>query len=303
MDVWVKNSKGQKISSSNVTVTVNGVAMSINWDDSSKTSYNLIFNEGENVIEIKAKDGQYTKSVSYVVTCNLQADTTITVAVEAFTVGIGYIVMPYNLTLNDETFAEMASMYGYSSASEMKANFTAAYALDYVLQTNNLTMDYQGDLYAGGSFYMSSITGVDTSNVYVQPELYEKLEENGFYVEESVYDEGTLCEFDITFGSGWMYMINGVLPNVGFCDYIPQDGDVMRIQFTLAYGNDIGEEGFFGKPYFDKIDKEEFTKLIALAIEKGINVDEEITLISTFGITQEEVDSACVNLTSKINSK
>ncbi len=43
-----------------------------------------------------------------------------------------------------------------------------------------------------------------------------------------------------------MYQVNGVYPNYSFSDCYLQDGDVMRIRFTLAYGSDIGGSGAMG---------------------------------------------------------
>ena len=52
--------------------------------------------------------------------------------------------------------------------------------------------------------------------------------------------KGYLGEFLFTNGSGWMYCVNNVFPNVGFADTYLSDGDVVRVQFTLGYGADIG---------------------------------------------------------------
>jgi len=302
IDVWAKTAGGQKIDKKNVTVTVNDVVMTVNWDDSEKTSYNFVFVEGENKVVITAVDGAYTKTVSYTVTCNLSAPTRITVAVEGFSIGIGYIVEPYTLVLDEQTLTAMASKYNYASAEDMKKNLTAAYVLDYVLQINGLEMDYQGKLSSGGGFYMSAISGLDTSNIAVPKELYEKLEENGYSVEEYVYDEGTLGEFDITWGSGWMYAINGVFPNVGFCDYIPQDGDVMRIQFTLAYGADLGST-MVGDLWFEQVNRDALTVLIGKALKVGVDITDALKIISTFGVTQDDIDTACQTLETAIKAK
>ena len=305
IDVWAKTATGIKLNKANVSVTVNDVEMSVNWDDSEKTSYNFVFVEGENTVVITAVDGAYTKTVSYTVMCNLSAPTTITVAVEGFSIGIGYIIEPYTLVLDEHTLAEMASMYDYASAEDMKENLTAAYVLDYVLQTNGLEMDYQGSLSSGGSFYMCAISGLDTSNIAVPEELYAKLEENGYYPEEYVCEEGTLGEFDVTYASGWMYAINGVFPNVGFCDYIPQDGDVMRIQFTLAYGSDVGTT-MVGDVWFEQVNRDDLTVLIGKALEVGVDitdVTDALETISTFGVTQDDIDTACQTLETAIKAK
>ena len=299
LDVWVKDASGNKLAASKVTVTVNGEVASINWDDTEKTSYNFVFEDGENTVIITATDGGYCTTVTYTVLCDASAPTTITVAVEGFTVGLDYIVAPYKLILDEDTLTDMAGLYGYADAAEMKENLTAAHALDYTLQLHGLTMTYQGGLESGSGFYMSSVSGLDTSNATVPDELLAKLEENGYYPDSAPYTEGTLGEFDFTWGGGWMYFVNNAAPNVGFCDYVPQDGDVMRIQFTLAYGADIGST-MMGDLWFESVDRDELTQLIADAIEAGVDYSEALEVVSTFGVTQDELDAACEALRAQL---
>ena len=305
LDVVGRKANGDKLSASKVTVMVNGEKASVNWDDNVKASYNFVFVEGENTIVITAVDGSYTKTVTYVVTCDLEKAATITVSIEAFTVGLGYLVEPIEFELNNTNLSAMAEYYGKNSVEEFKEVLSMAHILDYVLYLNGYEMSYQGSLESTwNGFYMSSISGIaDTSTIVVPEELYEVLEANGYYIEEYVYDEGTLCEFDVTWGSGWMYMVNGVFPNVPFCDYVPQDGDVMRVQFTLAYGADIGDWGIMGEPFFEVVDREPLTKLIAKALALDIDVSEAVEVISTFGVTQEELDAACQTLETSIKAK
>ena len=302
LDVIAKDASGKKLSYTKVTVTVNGIAATVNWDDQIKTSYNFVFEAGENTVIITATDGDYSTTVTYTVTCDLEAATTITVSIEACSVGLGYIVTPYKLTLDEATLTDMAGLYGYADAAEMKEKLSAAHCLDYTLYLHGLTMDYQGSLESTyNGFYMSSISGIpDTSNLVVPEELQMKLEENGYWPEPYVYDEGTLCEFDVTWGSGWMYVMNNSFPNVPFCDYVPSDGDVMRVQFTLAYGSDIGDWGMMGDPFFEVVDRDELTELIAEAIEAGVDYSEALEVVSTFGVTQDELDAACEALRAQL---
>ena len=305
LDVVGRKANGDKLSASKVTVMVNGVQAQVNWDDNVKASYNFVFVEGENTIVITAVDGNYTKTVTYVVSCDLEKAATITVAIEAFSVGLGYLVEPVNFELNETNLSAMAAYYEKDSVAEFKEVLSMAHVLDYVLHINGYTMSYQGALESTyNGFYMSSISGIaDTSTIVVPEELYAKLEENGYFIDEYVYEEGTLCEFDVTWGSGWMYMVNDVFPNIPFCDYVPQDGDVMRVQFTLAYGADIGDWGIMGEPMFEVVDKEPLTKLIAKALELDIDVSEAVEVISTFGVTQEELNAACQTLETSIKAK
>ena len=305
LDVVGRKANGDKLPASKVTVMVNGEKASVNWDDEIKASYNFVFVEGENTIVITAVDGNYTKTVTYVVTCDLEKAATITVAIEAFSVGLGYLVEPVEFELNNTNLSAMAEHYGKNSVEEFKEVLSMAHILDYVLYINGYEMSYQGSLESTwNGFYMSSISGIaDTSTIVVPEELYAVLEENGYYIDEFVSEEGTLCEFDVTWGSGWMYTVNGSFPNIPFCDYVPQDGDVMRVQFTLAYGADIGDWGIMGDPMFEVVDKEPLTKLIAEALELGIDVSEAVEVISTFGVTQEEIDGACQTLETSIKAK
>jgi len=303
LDVFVKDATGNKLSASKVTVTVNGEAATINWDDTVKTSYNFVFVEGENTVVITATDGKYTKVKTYTVICDLSKPTTVTVSIEAFSVGIGYIVAPVDFELNNDNLSAMATHYGYDSVDTFKEKLSMAHVLDYVLYINGYTMSYSGSLESTyNGFYMSSISGVDTSYIEVPEELVEALEMNGYFVDPVVCEDGTLCEFDVTWGSGWMYMVNNSFPNVPFCDYVPQDGDVMRVQFTLAYGADLGDWGMMGEPFFEAVDRDPLTKLIAKATEIGVDTEDAITVVSTFGITQDELDAACVELQAAINA-
>ena len=58
-----------------------------------------------------------------------------------------------------------------------------------------------------------------------------------------------LGEFDFSQGSGWMYSINGIYSSYGLSKAHAQDGDIVRIRFTLAYGKDIGGYKAMGETY------------------------------------------------------
>lgn len=48
-----------------------------------------------------------------------------------------------------------------------------------------------------------------------------------------------LAEFDCGQGSGWMYKVNGVLPNVSCKSYKLTNGDKIEFVFTCNLGNDV----------------------------------------------------------------
>ena len=104
-----------------------------------------------------------------------------------YPIGLGYIVAPFDFELNEANLSDMADTYGYNSADEFKEKISMAYVLDYVLKTNGLEMDYQGSLESTyNGFYMSSMSGIADTTVAVPDELYAKLEENGYFLDEGV---------------------------------------------------------------------------------------------------------------------
>lgn len=78
-----------------------------------------------------------------------------------------------------------------------------------------------------------------------------------------------------------MYSVNNVFPNVGFADTYLSDGDIVRVQFTLGYGADIGGFGAMGTSipnvekqpksgYFSVANKDSLTKAIERTIYSGL---------------------------------
>ena len=48
-----------------------------------------------------------------------------------------------------------------------------------------------------------------------------------------------LAEFDCGSGSGWMYSVNGVYPNMSCGKYVLSDGDEIVWVYTCDLGNDL----------------------------------------------------------------
>lgn len=73
-----------------------------------------------------------------------------------------------------------------------------------------------------------------------QQKIHMEFEDTPMY--NSAYIEGihNLYEFDVGEQSGWMYSVNGWLPNYGCSRYQMQDGDVVEWVYTCDYGADVG---------------------------------------------------------------
>lgn len=271
-DVWAKDKDGKKIDSS---VTFNEKSIPYTWNDESKTSYTLSFTKnGENIIVLTAGAATATYTIYYKPAKKGDVIGKAVVSVEAFTLGGGYLIEPILV--------------------DIKEGENAAQLLDGVLTEHGYTYNSTGSLTNG--FYLATLYGgVLPFKANVPDILKKSLSKKSRFDEDEDIAESGLGEFDFTSGSGWMYCVNKMFPNVGFSDYYLSDGDVMRVQFTLALGTDIGGASAMGfsyaNDYYDVADKDELTRLIA---EKGIdNVDEEVLAIATkVNATQSEVNSA-----------
>lgn len=85
--------------------------------------------------------------------------------------------------------------------------------------------------------------------------LQRTLKQQGIHMEfvdtpvyNSVYIEGigNLYEFDVGELSGWLYRVNGWVPNYGCSRYQLQNGDVIEWVFTCDLGYDVGGGGTTG---------------------------------------------------------
>ncbi len=289
-DVFAKDKDGNKIASS---VTNNGEKVDVNWDDSEKTSFTMTFTEYENNIVITATDGKYTTELTLKI-YYVKSPATFTFSMDAFGIGCGYIVEPTLITLDDETVKKIEEYFGYDEG-HLEDNLRASHVLIYELSLYDITVQYTGQIES--SFYMASIKGFYHEN-NIPDNLLAVLEENGFSVDDSEpMDNNCLGEFDYTYGSGWMYEVNGVYPNVGFADYYIQNNDVMRVSFTLAYGGDLANS-FFGPGYFTNVCKEKdgLCNAIALANKAGKTGSEAYSkameVIATYGLEPAVITAA-----------
>lgn len=205
------------------------------WSDSVKTSYRFSFTNGAFADCINKKLNFKVQVTSALGSSEQVFEMTyvgadpdgkigqVVLSVEGFTIGCKYFLEP---TLVD-----------------IYAGENMAQALTRVLTEKGWAYTNTGTIEKG--FYLASIVGMDLSGNAIDEGLLAILRKTGATVfKESITagDDGkySLGEFDFTQGSGWMYSVNGTYPNYGFADHYPQDGEVVRVQFTLAYGSDLG---------------------------------------------------------------
>lgn len=212
---------GKQLYSSNYTVSVNGMVVPAPVSQSgSKFGYSTyLSNEGANTITITATDADgYSATRSWTVYYE-NGDITVTVSVEATTVGLGYLVPPTEVTVPGGTDAWSI--------------------VEKVLTENGYEI-------SGSGSYLSAIqrSGI-CSGFFIDSELMELImadgmDENGAGLDPQPFSMDSLGEFDFYRWSGWMYSYNGSYPGYGMNVCKPQDGSVIRVRYTLALGKDIG---------------------------------------------------------------
>lgn len=216
-----RSCNGQQLYANNYTVSVNGTVVSAPISQSGYqfgyTAY--LSNVGANTITITATDGDgYAATRSWTVYYE-EGTVTVTVSVEATTVGLGYLVAPTEVTVPGGTDAWTV--------------------VQQVLTENGYTV-------SGSGSYLSAIqrSGI-CSGFFIDSELMELImadgmDENGAGLDPHPFSMDSLGEFDFYRWSGWMYSYNGSYPGYGLNVCKPQDGSVIRVRYTLAMGKDIG---------------------------------------------------------------
>ncbi|MDT2829785.1 Ig-like domain-containing protein [Vagococcus carniphilus] len=147
----------------------------------------------------------------------------VTFSLEKFTIGQGFIVEPVKVPF--------------------KKNENVAQLFDRVAKANKLEYWNAGSL--NKNFYLQGIENVDNKKIKIPAYIPEKL--NGPTTEEALATSKTdsdLGEFDYNQGSGWYYLVNGTAANVGMSDWEVKPNQVVRVAFTLVWGEDLSGTNF-----------------------------------------------------------
>lgn len=222
----------------------------------------------------------------------------ITVSIEKFTLGLGYIIEPIKVPF-----------YEGDNGADIITRAMEDYGYDY---------DYTGEINdtsgkVGTTFYLARVKDDDNRDAKIPQYILDAIKEDNGDLEERI-EEGWLGEFDYTYMSGWMYSVNNVFPNYGASMYKPKDGDVMRWQFTVwGYGADISDNSEWGKPaYLKYANKDKLTakvaevnsasnrnKLLAnSAVKKSYN--NAMSILEDMTSSQTKVDNAYTELTQAV---
>lgn len=176
---------------------------------------------------------------------------TVVLTVERFTIGQGYFTEPIRVPFKE----------GENAADLLKK---AIGAQNYVGEDSYLKGIKTADKGPDKTFIPEYITkmgkGAPTT---------ESVRDYYHAEGKDQFEKGTLGEFTYSSASGWFYTVNGKAPVYGISEYEPQDGDVIRFQYTVyGYGADITGEVYGNQEASVVIsDKTLLTKLLAIVNE------------------------------------
>ena len=152
---------------------------------------------------------------------------TVTLSIEKFTIGQGYLIEPTQVVLHEKD--------------------TCANLVKDILKKNNYEIEVST---TSNVWYLSGIKNADNGTTKI-PDVIKNMDTqvNGKDIIYPPDDTAKnvaypdLSEFSYHRNAGWMYSVNGEFPNVGMAAWTPKDGDVIRVQFTVyGLGADLGSQ-------------------------------------------------------------
>ncbi len=258
-DVWARDSGDNKVDSEAFLYSQDTPedleALAVSWNDDKKTSY---------LLNMTGKaDGSYGIIVRGYKEDGSEKEVQFHFTYKAANKGecVGYAALDIELfTISKDYLIEPVLVPVYEGENSVRA-------LQRLIHKYGFEMVYTGSLDTG--FYLAKIKNLPIGflkDAVLEPKVATVDEVRNAF-DPAVYIEGELGEFNFSRMSGWMYCLNNVFPNVGFADTYLSDGDVVRVQFTVGYGSEIGGSGAMGggdiDDYYLVADKDRLTYLLA----------------------------------------
>ncbi|MDR0883404.1 MAG: hypothetical protein LBN05_02180 [Oscillospiraceae bacterium] len=215
----------------------------------------------------------------------------VTWSVELFTIGGGYLVAPVQRTAAQkpaEALLRLLTASGYVGYYDgtPQSGFYLAFVGD-----GTQTKKYQGR--ANSAALYGTPTAPKTLNITpkVPAPLKKELASHGFALDEQAL-QGRLGEYQCTKGGGWLFSVNGAFPSTSLADVQLKDGDVVRVQFSLANGADIGGATPAANNFYPVAHKDQLTRALATADKNTAAYRAALSCLQTLDATQTQVDAA-----------
>lgn len=215
---------------------------------------------------------------------------TVTVSIEKFVLGQGYIMEPTMITVPEDATVEAAINQ----------------ALTQTGHTANITAGYYGS-------YIAGVTDPNRGVVQVPQKVLDALTAAYlvFVSEDATPD--TLDAGDYDSWSGWMCSVNNEFLNTAISNITVNEGDVIRVQFSLTGESDVNGNCSWATPvYPDYANRTDLTRALAEINHKNLSnpsyltqnnlqtaYDTAMAIMGDFESTQAQVNTAYTALTGK----
>lgn len=212
----------------------------------------------------------------------------VTVSVEKFTLGQKFILEPVKVPFfKGETGSDIT---------------------DRAIGKENINMG------SGTGSYISSIADDGFGKENIPQFIIDTVISKGHEVDDLREDEAWLSGMDYYAMSGWNFTVENQIPSFGINDYVPNNGDVLRWQYTIVgYGADIGYDTSYMSEWggmaslIPETDRTEIISVLSEAAAAGLTEIEEykntLQICSDLSVTQSELDKACSVLNELIKSQ
>ncbi|MCR4956425.1 MAG: hypothetical protein K6A30_07050 [Lachnospiraceae bacterium] len=197
----------------------------------------------------------------------------VTVSVEKFVLGQGYLVSPTTVTVKKGT--------------------DVATAVETVLNDNNIK--YNVDYTYG--YYLTDMEDKNRGDVTVSTEVQNAIKGIGqtFTTVDATPD--TLGSGDYCSYAGWMYSVNDDFKDTAMNDTVLSNGDVVRVQFSLTAGSDVNPNYAYGTPVYPNMpSRTQLTKIYGYLNGKKETETENykngLSVITNLASTKEQMDAA-----------
>ena len=223
-------------------------------------------------------------------------------SVELFTIGGGFLVYPTKIDVSEQkTAAEYVTevLHNNGYCAYYGGDFTDSFYLAYI-GSGTRTSKYNG--YANSTSVLGECK--NAKELKINSKIPDCIKSNlggmRYFTENDEQNyNGFIGEFMFTNGSGFLYCVNNDFLSKSLSQTTLKNGDVLRVQFTLSNGADIGglDKSISSQSLFYPVaNKDALLSLLADATDKSITENpvykNALSVMQTLNSTQEQTDTA-----------
>ncbi|MGN0558125.1 MAG: hypothetical protein ACI4IS_01595 [Acutalibacteraceae bacterium] len=224
-------------------------------------------------------------------------------SVELFTIGGGFLVYPTKIDVSQEkTAAEYVTELLHSNGycAYYGGDFDDSFYLAYI-GSGTRASKYNG--YANSTSVLGECK--NAKQLKINSQIPDCIKSNlvgmRYFTENDEQNyNGFIGEFMFTNGSGFLYCVNNEFSSKSLSQTTLKNGDVLRVQFTLSNGADIGgldkSMGNSLSSFYPVANKDSLLSLLADATDKSITENpiytNALAVMQTVNSTQKQVDTA-----------